>query len=90
MQPGEIVTIRSYAGGRADEEPRAIVIGGHEIAITEIEWRAVVQTSSSRTRAFVLRAGGARVRLALDEATDSWQIERLLPDTAPDPEAAGK
>lgn len=88
LQPGEMVTVRSYAGSRADEEPRAIVVGGQEIPITEIVWRAVVQTTTTRTRAFVVRAGGARVRLAFDQDSESWTVERLVPDAA-DP-VAGK
>lgn len=77
LQPGELVRVRSYAGARADEEPRAIVIGGHEIPIDEVLWRAIVEDASGRTRAFVVRAGGRRVRLGLRD--DTWEIERILP-----------
>lgn len=80
LRAGEMVTVRAYAGSRADEEPRSIVIGGHEIPIATIEWRAVVEQEGRRSRVFVVRAGGKRVRLALHD--QGWEIERVLP--APD------
>jgi hypothetical protein len=75
-----MVTVRSYAGARADEEPRTIVIGGTELPIETIYWRAVVETGQRRCHAFVVRVAGARVRLAQDDATGTWEIERLLPE----------
>lgn len=76
LEPGELVTVRAYAGHRADEEPRAIVVAGHEIDIEGIEWRAVVEEDGRRARVFVCRVGDRRVRLALDE-DDGWRIERV-------------
>lgn len=78
LLPGELVTVRSYAGSRADEEPRVIVVGGHELPVERIHWRALVDENGRRTRAFVVGIGGRRVRLAHhDDGT--WEIERILP-----------
>jgi len=79
LKAGEMVTVRAHAGARADEEPRAIVTGGHEIPIDSIEWRAVVEEQGRRARIFVVRAGGQRIRLALYDGATSWDVERLLP-----------
>jgi MFS family permease len=77
LQPGEMVTVRAYAGARADEEPRAIVIGGHEVPIDAIDWRAIVEESGRRARVFVVRAAGRRIRLSHHEEDTGWQIERV-------------
>ena len=77
LQPGEMVTVRAYAGARADEEPRAIVVGGHEVPIDAIDWRAIVEESGRRARVFVVRAAGRRVRLSHQEDDTGWQIERV-------------
>lgn len=84
LQAGEMVTVRAYAGARADEEPRVIVVGGHELPIDEIEWRAVVEEAGKRSRAFVVRVGGQRVRLTLHDDATSWEVERILPSAPPD------
>jgi MFS family permease len=83
LQPGEMVTVRAYAGARADEEPRAIVVGGHEVPIDAIDWRAIVEESGRRARVFVVRAAGRRIRLSHHEEDTGWQIERVtaLPRT---------
>ena len=86
LQPGEVVTVRAYAGMRADEEPRAIVIGGHELVIDAIEWRAVVEQEGRRSRVFVCRVAGSRVRLAHREDDDTgWEIESVSPGLEPTP-----
>ena len=79
LQPGEIVTVRAYEGSRADEEPRVIVIGGHELPIQAIDWRAIVEESGRRARVFVVRAAGRRVRLSQRDDDTGWQIERVGP-----------
>ena len=77
LEPGEIVRVRTYSGSRADEEPRAIVVGGRELAVEAVEWRALVESPRGHARVFVVRAAGKRVRLALRD--DAWEIERILP-----------
>jgi MFS family permease len=78
LLPGEMVTVRAYAGSRADEEPRAIVVGGRELPIERIDWRAIVEESGRRARVFVVRAGGRRVRLSHQEEA-GWEIVRVGP-----------
>lgn len=77
LVPGEFVTVRSHEGMRADEEPRVVVVGGHEMRIEAIEWRAVVETEGVRRRAFVCRVGELRVRLEVDDE-GAWTVARLL------------
>lgn len=78
LPAGEIVTVRAYAGSRADEEPRAVVVGGEEVPVDTIEWRAVEERDGERRRVFVVRLGGSRVRLAHIESSSLWEIERIL------------
>jgi hypothetical protein len=78
LPAGEFVTVRSYSGYRADEEPRAVVVGGHEMPIDRIEWRAVEERDGDRRRIFVVRVGDTRVRLAYSETTSSWVVDRVL------------
>jgi MFS transporter len=76
---GEMVGVRAYAGGRADEEPRAVVVGGREVPISSVDWRAVEERDGERRRIFVVRVGGLRVRLAHRESASMWEVERILP-----------
>lgn len=79
LVPGEFVTVRAYAGMRADEEPRTVIVGGNELSIEAIEWRAVTEdVTGARRRAFVCRVAGLRVRLSVDD-DGTWIVERLLP-----------
>jgi hypothetical protein len=84
-----MVTVRAYAGSRADEEPRAVVVGGREVPVDDVEWRAVEERGGERRRVFVVRLAGNRVRLAHVESSSLWEIERVLPpkrDPGPTPE----
>lgn len=76
---GELVTVRAYAGYRAEEEPRAVVVGGREVPVDAVEWRAVVERAGDRRRVFVVRLAGTRVRLAHIESSSMWEVERTLP-----------
>jgi hypothetical protein len=78
---GEMVSVRAYEGSRADEEPRAVVVGGREVPVDEVEWRAVVERGGERRRVFVVRIGGARVRLAHVEPSSLWEVERVMAET---------
>ena len=78
FQAGEMVSVRAYAGSRAEEEPRAVVIGGREIPVDEVEWRAVVERDGERRRIFVVRVGGSRIRLAHVEPSSLWEVERVM------------
>jgi MFS family permease len=80
LQPGEVITVRAYEGYRADEEPRALIVGGHELPIEGIDWRAVVEEDGVRAHVFVVRVAGSRVRLAHRDGDDTgWEIERVTP-----------
>jgi MFS family permease len=79
FRPGEVIAVRAYAGSRADEEPRALVLGGAEVPVEEVLWRGVVEREGERRRVFVVRAAGARLRLAYVESTSLWEVERVLP-----------
>ncbi len=78
LPAGEMVTVRAYAGSRSDEEPRAVVVGGSEVPVDLIEWRAVEERDGERRRVFVCHVGGSRVRLAHIESSSLWEIERIL------------
>ncbi|MGH2728470.1 MAG: hypothetical protein ACRDKS_15990, partial [Actinomycetota bacterium] len=80
LPAGEMVAVRAYSGSRADEEPRAVVVAGREVPIDDVEWRAVVEREGERRRVFVVRIGGARVRLAHVEPSSLWEVERVLPE----------
>lgn len=80
FEVGELVTVRTYSGYRADEEPRAIVVGGRDIPVERVEWRAVEERlDRNRRLIFVVRAGGVRIRLAASEESSRWEVERILP-----------
>ena len=78
------MTVRAYAGSRADEEPRSVVVGGREVPVDSIDWRAVVERDGDRRRVFVVRLGGARIRLAFVESSSMWEVERTL-EPLPEP-----
>lgn len=80
FSPGEMIGVRAYAGSRADEEPRAIVVGEREFPIDDVIWRAVEERGGVRRRIFVARVAGHRVRLAYDEVSSLWEIDRILAD----------
>lgn len=82
---GEMVAVRAHAGHRADEEPRAVLVGGREVPIEAVEWRAVEERSGERRRIFVVRVGGLRVRLAHRESASLWEVERILPGRTDSP-----
>lgn len=78
LVPGEMITVRAYAGSRAEEEPRALVVGGREIPVEQVAWRAVVEEPGGRRgRAFVVTVAGRRVRLVHYENEAGWVIERV-------------
>jgi hypothetical protein len=78
LPAGEVVAVRAYAGSRADEEPRAIVVAGHEMPVDRVEWRAVEERNGERRRIFVVRVGDVRIRLAFSELSSAWVVDRVL------------
>ena len=72
------ITLRFYAGGRADEEPRAIVWGGVEEAV-EVERRALEETDGIRRTRYRLRMqDGTTVEVSRVEPAGAWTLEREL------------
>ncbi len=80
------VEVRFYAGGKADEVPRSVVIAGEEEPVEvlrswneEVDRRGVVV----RRRRFRLRASdGTRMEITSDD-DDRWLLTAILPPEAP-------
>ena len=72
------VEVRCYAGGRGDETPRAVLLGGREVAVqVERAWveEPVASGGSARRRVFQVRLeDGGRCRLA-QHPDGSWTVE---------------
>ena len=72
------VEVRCYAGGRGDETPRAVLLGGREVAV-RVEQRWIEEPVGSggparRRRLFQVRLeDGRRCRLA-QEPDGSWTL----------------
>jgi MFS family permease len=76
------VTMRFHAGGRADEVPRAVVIGGAEESI-EVVWsryEALTGGSTVRRRRFRLRGeDGEIMEVSGVDGDERWRLERDVP-----------
>ncbi len=72
------VEVRCYAGGRGDETPRALLLGGREVTVrVERAWveEPVGSSAAARRRVFQVRLeNGRRCRLAQD-SDGSWTVE---------------
>jgi hypothetical protein len=75
------VEVRCYAGGRGDETPRALLLGGREVTVrVERAWieEPVGSGGAARRRVFQVRMeDGQRCRLA-HNPDGSWTAEGLL------------
>ncbi len=70
--------LRFYAGGRADEEPRAVVWGGVEETV-EVERRALEETDGVRRSRYRLRMqDGTVIDVSRIEPDGAWSLEREL------------
>jgi hypothetical protein len=71
------VEVGCYAGGRGDETPRVMLLGGHEVTLrVERRWieQPVRSGGSERRRMFQVRLDdGRRCRLA-QEPDGSWTL----------------
>ena len=71
-----------YAGARADEVPRAVVIGGDEEPVEVLRsWHEEVAGAggSARRRRFRLQAAdGSQLEVAREDGQDRWLVEREL------------
>jgi predicted MFS family arabinose efflux permease len=71
--------VRTYSGGRADDEVRSVVLGGEESAVTvERSWRE--ERAGSRLLCFRLRLDdGSRIEISReDEPIGPWRLDREL------------
>ncbi|HZD69757.1 MAG TPA: hypothetical protein VFA45_12895 [Actinomycetes bacterium] len=72
------VQVHCYAGGRGEETPRAVLLGGREVMVhVERAWveEPVASGGSARRRVFQVRLeDGGRFRLAQDP-DGSWTVE---------------
>ena len=72
----EEIEVRAYAGGRADETPREIVIRGKALQVAGVERSWHEDRAGERLLVFVLRLeDGRRVQISRDEA---WRLDRFL------------
>lgn len=70
------LTLRFYEGGRAEEEPRAIVWGGVEETV-DVEARALEETDGIRRTRYRLRMqDGSLIEVSKVEPGGSWTLER--------------
>lgn len=72
------LSLRFYAGGRAEEEPRAVVWGGVEEAV-EVERRSLEETDGVRRMRYRLRMqDGTTIEVSKVEPDGAWTLEREL------------
>lgn len=70
------VEVRFHAGGRADEVPRALVVGGEEEPV-ELESSALVEVDGERRRRLRLRAeDGNLIEVWAPEGSENWIVSR--------------
>jgi hypothetical protein len=78
----ELVEVRCYAGGRGEETPRAVLLGGREVTVrVERSWieEPVGSSGTARRRLFQVRLeDGHRCRLA-QEPDGSWTLDLTAP-----------
>jgi hypothetical protein len=78
----ELVEVRCYAGGRGEETPRAVLLGGRTVAVrVERSWieQPVGSGGTARRRMFQVRLDdGRRCRLA-QQPDGSWTLARMPP-----------
>ena len=75
----DLVQVRCYAGGRGDETPRALLLGGREVTVrVERSWveEPVGSTGSARRRMLQVRLEDGR-RLA-QEPNGSWTLAHMV------------
>ena len=79
------VTIRFLAGGRADETPTAVVIGG-EVVPVEVLGRRMEDRGSGPAPGFRLRTADGVIDVRQEHGGARWTVERTYPvgDRQPD------
>jgi hypothetical protein len=83
---GDRVEVRCYAGGRGDETPRVVLLGGREVTVrVERSWieEPVGSSGTARRRLFQVRLeDGRRCRLA-QQPDGSWTLAHTAADRWP-------
>jgi MFS family permease len=81
------VGIRFLAGGRADETPRAVVIGG-EVEPVEVLSRALEDRGAGPRPRFLLRTADGDIDVTPAPGSERWVVEREYPTRQPEPDGA--
>src|SRR5262249_5918079 len=81
------VAIRFLAGGRADETPQAVVIGG-EVEPVEVVSRTLVDRGTVPTPRFRLRTPDGDIDVAPAPGSTRWVVEREYAPRQPEPNGA--
>jgi MFS family permease len=71
------VRVRFYAGGRADEVPRSVLIGGEEQPVEVLGSWTEEQNGRIRRRFRLEAEGGERMEIA-EDGRGGWVLERML------------
>jgi len=70
-EEGPCIRVESYAGHRADTEPRRLFIGGREVAVTEV----IDRWLDPQHRYFKLRGDDGGIYLVRqDTLSDQWEL----------------
>ena len=79
LRRSSTLEVRTYSGGRADEQVLSVVLGGEESAVTvERSWQE--ERDGVRRLRFRLRMDdGARIEISRPEQGDGWRVDRELP-----------
>jgi hypothetical protein len=74
--------VEAYAGGRADEVPRAVVWGDERLEVVEVERSWHEDRAGSRLLCFQLRLADGR-RVQVSRGDEGWTLDRELPSATP-------
>lgn len=69
------IEVRAHSGYKANEEPRALVLGGREVRVERLLERWYDEEASGRDTKTMFRIsieGGAVLTVALEERTGEW------------------
>jgi len=74
---GNRISVECYAGARADERPRRIMIGGREHHVARLLGESVEETASgkARTRRFKVLTGDGLVLEILHASDGDWYLQ---------------
>jgi MFS family permease len=76
------IRVEAYAGGRADDVPRAVVWGDERLEVVEVERSWHEDRAGSRLLCFQLRLAEGR-RVQVSRGDEGWTLDRELPSATP-------